>query len=313
MYRVELASGLTFYEGERRGRFPFGNVLVITGRDCRVLVDSGPGEAVIAAVREPGPVDVVINTHYHIDHMRANGSFSRAEFWCPAGEREPFESIAGFGWFTGYDIFGPDSLVDLQSRYAWRPTPVARELVHGDRLDFGGLRVEVVQLPGHTPGHIGLWFAELGVMFSADIDLSTFGPWYGDRFSDIDAYLGSLDRLAGMVTPETTVVTSHRRPMPADVFHQRLAPFKARFAERDQGILALLEGPEPVRLDHLAAQGPIYGPQPRWEPGLYKAELFMIRHHLMRLARLGVVERVDPAPPPAPHDTPGGNETWRVR
>jgi len=60
-------------EALRRGRFPFGNVVVLQGRAQRVLVDTGAGDGILDAVMAGGPFDVVINSHYHIDHVRGNG------------------------------------------------------------------------------------------------------------------------------------------------------------------------------------------------------------------------------------------------
>ena len=46
-------------------------------------------------------------------------------------------------------------------------------------LDLGEIRLEFLHLPGHSPGHCGLYEPESKVLFIGDIDLSKFGPWYG--------------------------------------------------------------------------------------------------------------------------------------
>ena len=179
MFQLKVAPGVTFMEGEWRGRFPSGNVLVLDGGRTRAIVDTGAGEEVLSAVAARGRVDVVINTHYHIDHVRGNGRFlgeGGADFWCPAGEAGALAS--------------------------WED----------------------------TPGHGGLWFPSLQVVFSADIDLGRFGPWYGDVHADIDEYLDSLRRLGRLVEEASaggrrrlTILTSHRRP----VGRRGLSPLRA--------------------------------------------------------------------------------------
>lgn len=49
------------------------------------------------------------------------------------------------------------------------PVEVDREVVDGDVLDVGSLKLEVVHLPGHSPGHIGLWNPATKSLYCADI------------------------------------------------------------------------------------------------------------------------------------------------
>ncbi len=67
---------------------------------------------------------------------------------------------------------------------------------HGDRYDLGGVTVTVVHLPGHTRGHSGFLVEPDGVLYVADIDLSSFGPYYGDHWSDLEDFERSMDRCA---------------------------------------------------------------------------------------------------------------------
>ena len=67
--------------------------------------------------------------------------------------------------------------------------PDALGFADGERFDLGGgLRVEVVHLPGHTRGHCGFLVEPDGVFFVADVDLSSFGPYYGDHWSDLEDF-----------------------------------------------------------------------------------------------------------------------------
>jgi len=344
MYRLEVTPTIVFVEGGRRGRFPYGNSLVVEGSEARVVVDTGAGEEVLNGLLASGPFHVVINTHYHIDHMRGNRLLTGAEFWCPRGEEEALTSLEGFIRFTGFDLQGPQATAFIRDEVGWRPTPVSRGLEDGELLDFGGVRARVLRLPGHTPGHTGLWFEEERVLFTADIDMSTFGPWYGDVFSGVDDYLESLDRVETLVRGagrDLTILTSHRRPLDRETFLDRLGPFRARFQEREERIIDILarEG-RPLALVDIVARRPVYGPRVRFDPGIHKSEFFMVRHHLERLARAGRVARVAPelegaAVPSAPASPPaegagpsapgtstqqttrreteyGGSELWRL-
>ena len=347
MFQLEVAPGITFVEGERRGRFPFGNVLVLSSPrrggasinmgagEARVLVDTGAGEEVLTAILAAGSVDLVINTHYHIDHVRGNGWFggagtpggTRAIFWCPEGEAGPISTWEGFLEFTGFGRPGFDEARLFRKALGWTPTPIARELRDGEVLDLGGrggLEVVVLRLPGHTPGHTGLWFPSERVIFSADIDLSGFGPWYGDVYGSIDDFLTSIRRLDNLVDEAggrglhpVTIIASHRRPMAYDDFKGRLPRFVAHVAARDERILGILAADGPLTLERVVDEWPIYGPQASPLPGVRKSEYFMVKHHLERLARSGrVVVETDAAGTEGlggnAGDKSGGKKLWRV-
>ncbi len=75
--------------------------------------------------------------------------------------------------------------------FHYTPRPDATGFGDGHVFDLGGgVRVEAVHLPGHTRGHSGFRIGE--VFFLSDIDLTGFGPYYGDVWSDLDDFEASL-------------------------------------------------------------------------------------------------------------------------
>lgn len=48
---------------------------------------------------------------------------------------------------------------------------------------------------GHTAGHSAVLVAPKGVAFIGDIDLSGFGPYYGDALFSLFGFRSSLSRL----------------------------------------------------------------------------------------------------------------------
>jgi glyoxylase-like metal-dependent hydrolase (beta-lactamase superfamily II) len=48
------------------------------------------------------------------------------------------------------------------------PAPHTYTVTEGDMLDLGNRVFEVLHLPGHSPGSIGLWEKDTGVLFSGD-------------------------------------------------------------------------------------------------------------------------------------------------
>jgi hydroxyacylglutathione hydrolase len=106
-----------------------------------VLIDPGVEDPRVEDfVRENGlGVKAVLNTHSHADHSSANGFYSK-KFGAP--------------------VFAPRD----EARYYAQPPD--RLLKDGDDVEFGGLALHVVQIPGHTGG--SLCFLAAGAIFSGD-------------------------------------------------------------------------------------------------------------------------------------------------
>jgi glyoxylase-like metal-dependent hydrolase (beta-lactamase superfamily II) len=67
-------------------------------------------------------------------------------------------------------------------------------VTEGDRIDLGDRVFEVLHLPGHSPGSIGLWEAASGILFSGDAIYD--GPLLDEiPGSDIPVYLRTMRRL----------------------------------------------------------------------------------------------------------------------
>ena len=61
-------------------------------------------------------------------------------------------------------------------------------------VDLGNRSFQVLHLPGHSPGSIGLWEEDSGTLFSGDAIYD--GPLLdGLEDSDIDDYLLTMERL----------------------------------------------------------------------------------------------------------------------
>ena len=63
---------VTVLYGERRGKYPHGNTLLVRGRSESLLIDPSLG-LVARAPAEPPAVDRVLHSHCHEDHFA--GSF----------------------------------------------------------------------------------------------------------------------------------------------------------------------------------------------------------------------------------------------
>lgn len=271
----EIAPGLFFIPGKNKARFPYSNSLYVPDRQ-RGLVDTGAGAENLSPLAREG-VDLLINTHYHTDHTAQNRLFPGATIYAHTLDAEAIRSQAVFSAYTGL-AFHPK----------FRESRVDKEFVGGDRFNFGQVEMEVMHLPGHTPGHSGFWFPQVGLLYSTDIDLTPFGPWYANLRSDLDAYEASAERIIAL--RPRIIVTGHAGPF-RDCLEERLRDFMAKLAAREEALLRVLQ--KPRRLDELMGQGIIYRGFPAPEHIYRQMERLMLTKHLERFLARGQVIEID--------------------
>jgi glyoxylase-like metal-dependent hydrolase (beta-lactamase superfamily II) len=118
---------------------------------------------------------------------------------------------------AGYDI--PELLVDAVPIVGMamigeiEGAPATRILEDGDIVDTGDRAFEVLHLPGHSPGSIGLWEASTGILFSGDAVYD--GPLLDElEGSNIDDYVKTMERLRDL--PVTVVHGGHEASFDRD-------------------------------------------------------------------------------------------------
>jgi glyoxylase-like metal-dependent hydrolase (beta-lactamase superfamily II) len=142
---------------------------LVVGRDRALLIDTGAGETDISeTVKEVTqlPVTLVV-THHHDDHLGGVQFFDR--------------------------LYAHPLDIALMRELKNELIPV-RE---GETFDLGGRRLEVLEIPGHTPGSIALLDRVNRMIFTGDT--VSDGPVFmiaGD--SSPEDYVQSLDRLLSM-------------------------------------------------------------------------------------------------------------------
>jgi glyoxylase-like metal-dependent hydrolase (beta-lactamase superfamily II) len=150
----------------------------------------------------------------------------RLRFLCGEADRAWVESTERmvaeiYRWSEPYG-FGPDddSLAWLR-RELDGDCPVDLGLRGGETLRLGpGWRIEVLHLPGHTPGHLGLWDERSGAAIIIDAALETGIYDRGGnrlippRFFDARGYARTIRALRAL-GPEH-LLTAHYPPMRDD-------------------------------------------------------------------------------------------------
>jgi len=131
-----------------------------------VLVDSGAVFTRRRLFRELAayPLRVHILTHAHPDHQGSSHALCTDRgipLWCGARDRAAVES----GSFFSVAPMPPSLLIRVANHLAGPAHEVSRTLNDGDSAgDF-----EVLETPGHTPGHISLWRSKDRVVVLGDV------------------------------------------------------------------------------------------------------------------------------------------------
>jgi glyoxylase-like metal-dependent hydrolase (beta-lactamase superfamily II) len=279
---------LTFVPGLKGGRYPYCHSLVLKGPDETWVVDPSSHKDYLAHLSRTRRVTRVFLSHFHEDHQKYNYLFPQARFFVPAPEAAAFTSMDAI-----FDLMG---LEDPRYRQYWEETLVKdfrfRPLENltlyepGQQFQNGEIVLEVIGAPGHTPGHSFFRFPRQELIFLADMDLSPFGPWYGDAASDLDALEVTLDLLQHMEA--RIYLTAHEQGVfTPEEFQDGLAHFRRVIRDREERLVELLRTPR--TLCQLVERRLIYG-KVKEPPFVYDhIEAQMIKKHLDRLLKQGTI------------------------
>lgn len=279
---------VTFVRGKRGGKYPYCNSLIVEDAKTAV-VDTGAGREPLAAALGERKVDVIVSSHFHEDHNTCNNQYPEAELWI---HREDAPPLADIEEYFNYAFPMPPEIrgfwqPHILRRHNYAGRAAQRLLEDGDILNFGETTARVIHTPGHTPGHIAIHFIEADLLYLSDIDLCDFGPWYGDRRSDLDATEASIRRVRGIGAAHNVV--GHEGG-PYDDITELCDKYLATISRRENGVIdAIRKGP--ITLDDLCGQWIIYG-KPREPLDYYKlSELAVVAKHVERLERNGLIFR----------------------
>ena len=238
-------------------------------------------------------VDFVVNSHCHEDHVAGNDLYADVPLWMHAADAPQIHSLRGmldvYGFSPEVETAWEKSVVG-QFRFQARPDVIPFEDGHVFDLG-GGVRVTARHAPGHTRGHCAFWVEPDDLVFLADIDLSSFGPYYGDAWSDLVDFERTLERVrdwdhAYYATFHHVGVLEGRA-----AFLERFERFAGVIPDRERRLLEFLA--EPHSLDDVVEHRFVY-PKGVGMGFADDVERRSMGRHVERLLADGAVHEVEP-------------------
>ncbi len=233
------------------------NSYIILSEDRAMIIDTGFNlpeckEALLQGIKElnidPTKTDVVL-THMHVDHS----------------------GLADLLWGLGCKVYIGEKDGKLLDNYRTSPEGVllqiskafnlAKEIMDmernefdivpkelfdytslkgGETLQVGDYIFEIIDIPGHTPGHIGLYEKKHKLFFGGDLILNEVTPnitYWNDELDSLGTFMASLKKVEEM---DIEVVFSAHRSKVTN-YRQRIKEIVAHHEGRLQEIKTILQ------------------------------------------------------------------------
>ncbi len=184
------------------------NIYLLLGAHTALLLDTGCGLSPLKPL-----VDnligkkklLVFNTHYHWDHPLGNVEFGEIYI------HEMEVDLVSKPYDVSYFKDSPNKVVKIyaEQNFLIPPAKSVKSLKDGEVFDLGGIKVEIIHCPGHSPGSICLLTSN-GELFTSDV------AYYGDQFlpkrDKIPQVLNTLSKLINLCEKQkiSELYPSHR-------------------------------------------------------------------------------------------------------
>jgi glyoxylase-like metal-dependent hydrolase (beta-lactamase superfamily II) len=296
---VEIEPSVYLIRGENRARFPEANCILVDD-EILTLVDAGASRRnITTTLRDLGhqmsDIERIVLTHFHVDHKGLAAEIQKeaeCELIC-----HPFaeEGVASFkGLIECYGIDGHryfdawQGLMKLRLPHVMGNYEVTGVFDDKKPISCGDVDLVPIHLPGHTHDHTCFGINGVETVLLVDIDLTRFGPWYGNKVSDIEEFKRSIRHLIE-IRPKTGV-SSHRLQPITDGLDSELRRYLRIIGEREERILSnIRRGYDSIQ--KLAQVPTIY---PRIPYDLYMAfEELMLEKHVELFKKSGTLHELD--------------------
>ena len=140
----------------------------------------------------------IILTHCHIDHCLGNKYLNEkygAELLIPFDERDLYKNVENIATLFGFPNY---SHLD-ENKY----------LKEKDKIEFGNIKLDVLFLPGHSPGHLAFNYKKENICFSGDVLFYNSIGRTDLPGGDYDTLINSIKNKLFLLNPDTIIYSGH--------------------------------------------------------------------------------------------------------
>ena len=140
----------------------------------------------------------IILTHCHLDHCLGNKYLNEkygAELLIPFDERDLYKNVENIATLFGFANY---SHLD-ENEY----------LKEKDKIEFGDIKLDVLFLPGHSPGHLAFYFKNDNLCFSGDVLFYNSIGRTDLPGGDHDTLINSIKNKLFLLNPNTIIYPGH--------------------------------------------------------------------------------------------------------
>lgn len=199
---TEVAAGIFMLEGQ--GGFTGGNLGLLIGDDGVVLIDDGLeplADKTLAAVSEISrdPVDFVINTHLHGDHIGGNEAFHSAGATVISQDNTRLRLLK-------QDQAGTDDGATI-AEDALPQITFSRSMT----FHLNGHEAFVFHVPAaHTDGDAIIFIRDANVLHTGDVMFNGMFPFIDlDSGGSVAGFIAAQEDMLSLAGPETRIIPGH--------------------------------------------------------------------------------------------------------
>ena len=140
----------------------------------------------------------IILTHCHLDHCLGNKYLNQkygAELLIPFDERDLYKNVENIATLFGFANY---SHLD-ENKY----------LKEKDKIEFGNIKLDVLFLPGHSPGHLAFNYKKENICFSGDVLFYNSIGRTDLPGGDHNALINSIKNKLFLLNPDTIIYSGH--------------------------------------------------------------------------------------------------------
>jgi len=140
----------------------------------------------------------LLNTHCHIDHVLGN-QFVKDTYQVPLQTHELEEQV-----LRAVKIYAPS-----YGFAKYHDSHIDMHLKKGDIVSFGEIKLKVLFVPGHTPGHIAFYNEEEKICFAGDVLFKESVGRTDLPGGDFDTLVKSIQKELFTLPEEVTIYPGH--------------------------------------------------------------------------------------------------------